>query len=193
MLEANYKIAFGKDFSITPGARYIKQFDNGAGAIGGAAYDGTPTGYKDPNSLNSQMMAARLVAGYKNYKFNLGYTQVNDEADLISPWRGFPTAGYTRSMARYNWVANTKSYRLELQVNANKTGIYKDLFVQTSVLHTDADETKGQYDEDYYYLGFIQNVPSMLELQWRLRLGYADTKKTDGDNLDARFELNYLF
>ncbi|MFA5454409.1 MAG: OprD family outer membrane porin [Sulfurimonas sp.] len=192
MAEANYKINLD-GFSLSPGVRYIKQFDNGAGAIGGAAYDATPTGYKDPNSLDSQMIAARLVGKYKNYTLNLGYSQVFDEADLITPWRGFPTAGYTRSMARYNWVANTKSYRAKLTINGNKTGVYKDVYMQLSALHTDADEAKGYYDENYYYAGFVQNIPSFVDLQWRLRLGYNDTKQVDADSLDARLELNYLF
>jgi hypothetical protein len=199
MAEANYKIPLG-DFSLTPGVRYIKQFDDGAGKIGGASYNGKLAGlsgeaggYDDADSLDSQMIAARLVGGYGLYKLNLGYSQVFDEADLVTPWRGFPTAGYTRSMARYNWMANTKSYRIELQRNANKKGIYTDLFIQASILHTDADEEKGYYDENYYYVGFVQNVPALIDLQWRLRLGYNDTEKPDADSLDGRFELNYLF
>jgi hypothetical protein len=192
MGELNYKMKFD-GFMLSPGVRYIKQFDNGAGSVGGAAYDGTTTGYKDPASLDSQMIAARLVGVYKNLKLNLGYSQVLDEADLVTPWRGFPTAGYTRSMARYNWIANTKSYRAELMINSNQAGAYKDIVTQLSILHTDADESKGQFDENFYYVGFIQNIPSFIDLQWRLRLGYADTKKIDADSLDARLELNYLF
>ncbi len=199
MAEANYKIGMGA-FSLTPGARYIRQFDNGAGAIGGASYSGKLAGhsgeylgYTNADSLDSQMVAARLVGGYGLYKLNLGYTYVFDEADLITPWRGFPTAGYTRSMARYNWMANTKSYRIELTRGGNKKGIYTDLFIQASILHTDADESKGYYDENYYYVGFVQNIPSLVDLQWRLRLGYNDTEKVDADSLDSRFELNYLF
>lgn len=192
MGELNYKIKFD-DFSLSPGVRYIKQFDNGAGVIGGAAYDGSATGYKDPTSLDSQMIAVRLVGLYENLKLNLGYSQVFDEADLVTPWRGFPTAGYTRSMARYNWIANTKSYRAELMINGNQAGAYKDIVTQLSALHTDADESKGQFDENFYYVGFIQNVPSFIDLQWRLRLGYTDTEKTNADSLDARLEFNYLF
>lgn len=192
MLEANYKIPmYGA--SLTPGIRYIKQFDNGAGAIGGAAYDIDVTGYKDPNSLDSQMLALRLVAAHKGYTLNLGFSHVFDEADLVAPWRGFPTAGYTRSMARYNWRANTTSYRIQLTHGANQSGVYKELFTQFSVLHTNADETKKDADETYYYAGFVQNLPMMPQLQWRLRLGYADTEKKDADNFDGRFELNYLF
>ncbi|WP_200764024.1 OprD family outer membrane porin [Nitrosophilus alvini] len=199
MAEANYKIDMGT-YSLTPGVRYIKQFDKGAGKIGGAAYNGSLAGktgaaggYKEADSLDSQMIAARLVTRYQNYKLNIGYTHVFDEADLITPWRGFPTSGYTRSMARYNWQANTKSYRIELVRNANSKGIYKKIFTQFSFLHTDADEKKGYYDENYYYAGFVQNLPGMVNLQWRLRLGYNDTKKPDADSLDARFEINYIF
>ena len=196
MLEANYKINFD-GFSIAPGIRYIKQFDNGAGKVGGASYSKglSATGYKDVDSLEAQMIAARVVTKIQNYKINLGYTNILDEADLITPWRGFPTAGYTRSMARYNWKANTKSYRLELVRNANKKGIYKDVFIQASILYSDFDQDKGQNeDEMYYYIGFIQNIPSMVDMQWRLRLGYVDYIDNDEFNdLDARFEVNYLF
>ena len=193
MLEGNYKVNLTNDFSITSGVRYIKQFDNGAGEVGGAAIDATPSGYKDPTSLNSQMAMARLVAEYKNYKLRFAYSQVMDEADLISPWRGFLTSGYTFSLTRVNWLANQKSAQVELMINANTTGMYKDLYMRFYATHTDADENKGHYDENYYYAGFVQNIPSMQDLQWRLRIGYLDTKKPYADTLDTRLELNYLF
>jgi len=195
MLEGNYQIKMN-GFSLSPGVRYIKQADYGAGVVGGASYTGVTTGYKNSTSLNAQMIAARVVTQLKNYKLNLGYSNVLDQADLITPWRGFPTAGYTRSMARYNWRANTQGYRVELTMNDNKTGVYKDVYVQTSVLYTDADESKKGVDEMYYYLGFIQNLSVLPELQWRLRLGYAQYLQSAAskfNNLDARFELNYLF
>ena len=197
LAELNYSFKLGNNFSITPGLRYIKQFDNGAGAVGGASYINNTTGYKNANSLESQMIAARVVTKIDNYKINLGYSQVFDEGDLIAPWRGFPTAGYTRSMGRYNWRANTKSYRLELVRNANSKGVYKDTFIQASILYTEGDESKvGILDEFYYYIGFVQNLESLSDLQWRLRLGYADYRDSKYDklnNLDARFEINYLF
>lgn len=199
MVEANYKVKMG-DFSVVPGVRYIKQLDGGAGQIGGAAYSGklagetgTSDGYKEADSLDSQMIAARLVGSYDIFSLNLGYSKVFDEADLVTPWRGFPTAGYTRSMLRYNWVANTKSYRAKLMINNNKTGVYEEVMMQLSALHTDADEAKAQFDENYYYAGFTQNLPAMPELQWRFRIGYQDTEQVDASGVDTRFELNYLF
>jgi len=197
MTELNYSFEFTNQFSITPGMRYIKQFDNGAGAVGGASITGDTTGYKDVNSVDTQMVAARVVTTIDNYKINLGFTYILDEADLITPWRGFPTAGYTRSMGRYNWRANTKSYRLEVVRGADLEGVYEDIFIQASVLYTDGDDTKvGINDELFYYIGFVQNIPSLVNLQWRLRVGYCDYVEPtarDLNNLDSRFEINYLF
>ncbi len=99
MGEANYNVKMGS-FSLTPGVRYIKQFDDGAGEIGGAALSGKLVGktgisggYKEADSLESQMVAARLVGAYSIYKLNLGYSEILDEADLVMPWRAFPTDG----------------------------------------------------------------------------------------------------
>jgi hypothetical protein len=197
-VEAHYKVVKKDGYTLTTSVRYIRQFDHGAGAIGGASIDGDVNnaragGYSDPDSLDSQMVAARMVTKYKNYLVNIGYSQVFDEADLVAPWRGFPTGGYTRSMARFNWEANTKSYRVLLKVNPNKKAVFDKTYIETSILHTDADELKGEFDENYYYLGFVQNVPSFQDLQWRFRFGYADTQKPDADNIDSRFEVNYLF
>lgn len=199
MAELNYTFIMGDNFSLTPGLRYIRQFDTGAGAVGGASLTGNTTGYKKPNSLDAQMIAARLVTKINDYKFNLGYSYIFDDADLVTPWRAFPTAGYTRSMITYNWRANTKSYRFEVQKNANSKGIYEDLFIQASILYIDADEKKtGPFVKDkmFYYAGFVQNIPSMPSLQWRLRLGYSqflDSENSDFNFLDGRFEINYLF
>jgi len=196
MGEANYKIAFD-GFSITPGLRYIQQFDNGAGKVGGASlYKIGLNGYKDANSLNAAMLGTRVVARIKDYRINLAYTGVFDQADLVTPWRGFPTAGYTRSMGMYNWRANVKSYRLELVKGANSKGVYTTPFIQTSVLYMDGDKSKAETDSLYYYAGIIQNLPSAPQFQYRLRLGWRDfiSSATPISNyLDSRFELDYLF
>lgn len=196
MGELNYKIKFG-GFTVSPGVRYIKQFDNGAGVIGGASITKKGlSGYEDVTSLNSQMIAARLVARMQDYKINLAYTNILDEADLVTPWRGFPTGGYTRSMGMYNWRANTRSYRLELVKGANKSGIYTTPFIQTSVLYIDGDKDKAETDSMFYYFGIIQNLPSMQDLQYRFRLGYRDfigDSSAVSNYIDSRLEFNYLF
>jgi len=196
MAEANYKLQLN-GFSITPGMRYIKQFDNGAGKIGGASlYKIGLSGYKDANSLDGGMLGARVVTKFDDYKINLAYTGIFDKGDLVTPWRGFPTAGYTRSMGMYNWRANVKSYRLELVKGANDKGIYRTPFIQTSVLYLDGDQSKAETESIFYYAGIIQNIPTMPQLQYRLRLGWRDftgDSSPVSDYLDSRFELNYLF
>jgi len=196
MGEINYKINF-HGFSITPAFRYIQQFDYGAGAVGGASL--TKKGlsaYKNPSSLNAQMIAMRVVAKVDDYKINLGYTNILNKADLVTPWRAFPTAGYTRSMGIYNWRANTKSYRLEIVKGAKNNGIYKSPFIQTSILYIDGDKEKLQNDKLYSYAGIVQNIPSMPELQYRVRLGYMNfigDSSSISDYIDSRLEFNYLF
>ena len=201
MVEANYEMTFG-GLRVIPGARYIKQFDLGAGAVGGASIAGdlnatNQRNYKNYTSLDSQMVAARLVFKYDKYKLNLASTYILDEADLVTPWRGFPTSGYTRSMGRYNWRANTKSYRAEFVRCTSTDGIYNDVYVQASILYQDQDASK--YDgvnlnSFYYYAGFMQNLAALDNAQWRFRLGYQDYVEENGlDNVDARFEINYFF
>ena len=203
MCEADYTLRFS-GFSLTPAIRYIHQFDHGAGDVGGANYLTSDTSnYVDPNSLVSDMIAGRLVLKKAKYNLNLAYTQVLDKADLITPWRGFPTAGYTRSMGVYNWRANTKSYRLQLTYGGNKTGIYTDGFIQGSVLYIDGDQSKDlNYDRVVYYLGYIKNLKSLPQFQYRVRVAYKDYLQTlplssgaqqSLDFVDARLEFNYLF
>jgi hypothetical protein len=200
MGELNYKISMN-GFSITPGFRYIQQFDNGAGKVGGASLSGkvnkiNPAGYKNPDSLDAKMVAARLVGKMKDYKLSLAYTHILDEADLVTPWRGFPTAGYTRSMGMYNWKANVKSYRIELLKGANATGIYKKPFIQTSILYMDGDQEKSETDSIFYYAGIIQNLPAYPEFQYRVRFGFRDfvgDSSAVSDYIDSRLEFNYLF
>ena len=196
MAEVNYKLQLN-GFSITTGLRYIQQFDNGAGKVGGASlYKIGLDGYKDANSLDGGMLGARIVTKFRDYKINLAYTGTFDKADLVTPWRGFPTAGYTRSMGMYNWRANVKSYRLELVKGANAKGIYTTPFIQTSVLYIDGDQSKAETENLFYYAGLIQNLPAMPQLQYRLRLGWRDfigDSSSVSDYLDSRFELNYLF
>lgn len=197
MIEADYSIKASKT-TVTPGVRYIQQFDQGAGAVGGASYTGNSSGYTNPTSLNAQMIAARIITTYKTYRYNLAYTQVLNKADLITPWRGFPTGGYTRSMGIYNWRANTKSVRLELQHNKNSIGDYRNIYLQSSLLYINSDEKKNLTSTDrlFYYLGLMKNFSSLPNFYVKLRLGYAQFLNDNASQfnyLDSRFELNYLF
>lgn len=206
MLEMNYPIRFSH-LTINTGVRYIQQFDNGAGKVGGASLlysyadiDGSQhyykNFYKNPDSLDAKMIAARVATTIQDYKITLAYTNILDEADLVAPWRGFPTAGYTRSMGIYNWRANTKSYRIELIKGAKANYIYTSPFIQTSILYIDGDSSKKATESMFYYFGIAQNIPSFEALQYKLRLGWRDfigDTSYLSDYLDARLEFNYLF
>lgn len=123
--ELNYAINLPADFSLTPGIRYMQLIDNGGGGkIGGANLGGNfglskgvitnTLGYKDVHSLDSSISVARVVLKKGSLKVQVGYSSVADEADIVAPWRGFPTGGYTRAMSQYNWYANTKTSDIEL-------------------------------------------------------------------------------
>jgi len=50
-------------FSLAPGVRYIKQFDDGAGKVGGAAYSGSLAGKRPRESdqpIGSSLTVERL-------------------------------------------------------------------------------------------------------------------------------------
>ncbi|MEJ2414604.1 MAG: OprD family outer membrane porin, partial [Sulfurimonas sp.] len=128
--ELNYAIALGNGYTLTPGVRYMKQMDNGGGKIGGASLSGNITaanaaanGYKNGDSLDSSISMARLTLTKGPLKAQIGYSAVEDAADIVAPWRGFPTGGYTRAMAQYNWRANTKTTAAEVKYNFGKANL----------------------------------------------------------------------
>ncbi len=202
MGEANYHFALTPTTQVIPGIRLVHQFDKGAGIVGGASLKGdvsvnNPAGYTHPDSLDGGMIALRVLIKTDQYKLNLAYTNILDKADLVTPWRGFVTAGYTRSMGVYNWRANTRSYRIEFIKDTNKNGIYVDPFIQTSILYINTDENKNIFEDSIvYYFGIVQNFPSFPQMQYRIRLGYRDfigKANFVSNYADTRFELNYLF
>ncbi|MGZ8546378.1 MAG: OprD family outer membrane porin, partial [Sulfuricurvum sp.] len=56
--EANYKIKLSEAWTLTPGVRYLRQMDDGAGAIGGASLSG-----KAATTANGGSAAGRAVYG----------------------------------------------------------------------------------------------------------------------------------
>jgi len=215
MLELNYKFSFANGYTLSPGVRYVQQFDDGAGSIGGASVTGlagqyatgvgTPdeqaiaggvrSSYSDPDSVDTYMTAARVSLSKGAGSLSLGYTKIADKADFITPWRGFVTSGYTREMARYNWVANTKTYRVRYAYNFAKAGLIEGLRTYASFTVEDYDEDKTtRNDADLYYLGAIKEIKSVPNLSARLRMQYVNEKNEDSVNhSELRMELNYLF
>ncbi len=213
MTESNYKIALPNGWSLTPGLRFMKQIDRGAGRIGGASISGTLAcdktplagdgGYTNPDSVDGKLYAARLVLRKNAGMLLAGYSKITDEADLISPWRSFSTGGYTRSMAQYNWYANNASWMVKAGYDFGKAGIIKGFRACIDYVYMDYDDKKvhlgGNAKTDRYIIhtDMWYLIPFLSDLEAKLRLAYVDAQRTwlgiNPSYAEFRFELNYLF
>jgi len=207
--ELNYKIALGDKLSLTPGIRHMQQFDNGAGEIGGASLNGSlgvdkaPTtnlGYKERFDLDSSVTMARLVLTDGIFKAQVGYSEVADKGDIVAPWRGFPTGGYTRAMAQFNWRANTKSTAVEGSYDFGKAKILDGFSAIARYVIQDFDEDKQaggvQADSNILHIDLIEKFTPTLQAKVRLAFVDADNRvgSVDKDSYNEyRFEINYLF
>jgi hypothetical protein len=202
-IEAHYTIPVG-DYKVIPGARYMKQFDGLDGKLGAVAnLKGNTAGYDDPNSLDSWLVAARIdIKSKAPWKMRLGYSKIADQADIVAPWRGFPTGGFTRAMAQYNWYANTKTWMIRGDYSFDKAGLVPGLSAMFRYAVQDFDDAKPgvQADTNVLHLDAIQKFKSFPGLEARVRIGIASrdaqtgavTKKDPSYN-EYRFEVNYTF
>ena len=213
--ELNYEIPLFCGFSLTPGVRHMYQMDNGGGAIGGASLQGalainqtpnTNLGYKERFSLDGAASMGRLVLQKDNFVAELSYSSIADKADLVAPWRGFPTAGYTRAMGQYNWYANTKSTAFKLFYDFSASNTIPGFTALAGYVQQDFDEAKQlagvQADSNVVHIDLRQEIVEGFDA--KIRIGLVDAKKREdyalnaaGTHRDAyneyRFELNYLF
>jgi len=202
IFEANYKMDIGNGWKLIPGARYIHQMDEGAGKIGGAALSGNTGGYSDPSSVDGSAFMARLQLKKGAGKIMAGYSAIADDADIIAMWRGFPTGGYTRSMAQYNWEADTKSYMIKAAYNLGKAGIVEGLRGSLDYAVMDYDTERAgisKTDRSIIHLDVqktFKNSPN-LELKFRAAMIDADQSVGAAEDYNSyneyRFEVNYLF
>ena len=190
------------EVSIAPGVRYLRQFDDGAGAIGGANLKTDTTGYRDPDSLKATLYAARLDVEGRVWRLRFGYSKTADEGDIVAPWRGFPTGGFTRVMGQYNWYANTKSYMVRADCDFGKAGLVPGLSGTIKYVIQDFDDTKPGVQADTGVLNFdaVEKFPALPALQARIRVAVArgdaqiaPIAKDDPSYTEYRFEMNYLF
>jgi hypothetical protein len=205
--ELNYKIALPAGYSLTPGVRYMQQMDDGGGVIGGASLSGTVNatnasamGYKTGDSLDSSLMMGRLLLEKGPLKFQVAYSAVGDEGDIVAPWRGFPTGGYTRAMAQYNWRANTKTTAVEAKYDFGKANLISGFTMMVRYAMQDFDEAKQaggvQADSDVLHIDLIQQITPALQAKVRVGIVSAEERVAGGDKdsyNEYRFELNYLF
>jgi hypothetical protein len=199
-LEGSYKHFVANNWFTQVAGRYMYQMDNGGGEIGGANLNGKVSnsnagGYTDPDSLASSLMAFKAVVGTKDkiMKFSAGYSQIADKADIVAPWRGFPTGGYTRAMAQYNWRANTTSYMIRADYNFDKADIIDGLKANIRYASMDFDETKGLYDRSIWHLDIIKDCSLLDNFQTKVRFATVDSNNADESYNEYRLEFNYLF
>jgi len=210
VLEAHYKIPlFKTDWVLRPGMRYFYQMDSGGSEIAGDTNSlgilATSNGYSKSmaTSLDSNIMNARLdllIPSNRGF-FRLGYSNVADKADIIAPWRGFPTSGFTRAMGQYNWFANTKTFMFRAVYRVN------DMF-KTSIRYAiqDFDDYKDYVPSDSNIIHIDSWIDITKDLQIKMRYAHVDADnntemihqnsyklKTDWSYNEFRLELNYLF
>lgn len=200
MLQANYRLEVG-DWAVIPALRYMKQFDDGAGAIGGANLKELTDGYVNPESLDASMLAARIDMVQDTLKLRLGYTKVADEGDIVAPWRGFPTAGFTRAMAQYNWNANTTSYMVQLDYEFENMNEFK-VISRFALQDFDDNKIGAQADSKVFTVDFFKGLGGdslYLKSRYAHVSGDKDTvtanglRKLDPSYDELRLEINYLF
>ncbi|MDQ7067823.1 MAG: OprD family outer membrane porin [Sulfurimonas sp.] len=192
--ELNYKIALPSGYSLTPGVRYMHQMDDGGGVIGGATLKGTlagqsgsALGYSNIDSLNSQLAMARLTLKKGPLKVQIAYSQVaGSGADIVAPWRGFPTGGYTRAMAQYNWYAGTKTTCAEVNYDFGKAGLVHGFSALARFAMQDFDEAKQaagvQADSNILHMDLRETITP--DLYAKIRIGLvtaAEIEKVSGN------------
>ncbi len=196
---------------LMPQVRYIRQVDLGGKDVGCkgiaiANLKGKAAGYKNPYSLYGWLLNARIDYRPKEsfWWARLAYSQTGDRADIIDPWRGFPTGGYTRAMAQYNWYANTKSWMGRVVVNLDRTKLVPGLWASLRYEIEDFDDKKPgvQADVRCLNLDLFEKVPNIDGLYVKLRIGVTKGSSTTRDMeghlkedpsfKELRFEINYL-
>ena len=202
VLEAHYTIPIG-GLKVVPGIRYMQQFDKVHATYNVANLKTNHVGYTDPKNLDSNLLALRLDIKTKAFLARFAYSRIADEADIVAPWRGFPTGGFTRAMGQYNWYANTKTYMFRVGYDFGKAKILDGFSVMARYAIQDFDDKKDgvQADSNVIHIDIRQNIGKNLEA--KIRLGFVDADdsirksngsfKTDVSYNEYRFELNYFF
>jgi len=206
VIEAHYKIPFSDSgWAVRPGIREFIQNDDGGGAIVGNsnALGSSLAGY-DPSvlgSLDSSLFNARLDVLMPDKKgfFRLGYSKVADKADIVAPWRGFPTGGFTRAMGQYNWFSNTQTIMLRAVYKFNATW-------KASIRYAmqDFDDNKNvPSDSNVIHIDTWTNFTPDFQMRLRyshvsaddstLKPGSFTEYKKDWSYDEFRLEFNYLF
>lgn len=175
LAEANYAVEAG-DAIITFGGRVIQQYDKGAGAI---IKPKTNDGDTD-QSIDTHLWALRAVTNYGPAKLLLAISHTDKGGDLIAPWRGFLTQGYTRSMTVTDWNADTDAYKVQFDYDFNR--MVPGLSALISYAIYDRNPAKRPYQS--ITNRSFQNGDTT---QWNLDVAYKCTGSLKGLEFLARF------
>lgn len=170
MAEANYALEV-QEVILGFGGRYVQQFDQGAGALIKPMLN---HGDSD-DSVDSSLWALRATADFRASKLLLSLSQTNSNGDMIAPWRGFLTQGYTRSMTITDWNANTKAYKAQFDYDFNEKVAGLNAFVSYSY-----------YDRDPNRTSYVNSSNGDTH-QLNLDLIYSLSRTFRGTELKARF------
>jgi len=204
IIDSKYKINTNS-FMIIPALHYMQQFDNGAGAIGGANLKNNTVAYTNANSLNATLIATRLDIIKDAVSLRLGYSKTADTGDLITPWRAFPTAGYTRVIGQTNWYANTKAYMIRADYDFSKNNILPGIrtMIRYAIQNFDDNKAGVQADNHVFEFNIVKHFKSIPNFRTKLRAAFVNgdtntiaqdnTLKADPAYNELRLEFNYLF
>jgi hypothetical protein len=197
-VESHYTVPLTQEWKLVPGFRYMEQFDELGANYGVANLAADQSGYTNPNSLDTNLLGLRVDLKNSAFLGRIGYTKIADEADILTPWRGFPTGGFSRAMAQYNWYANTETYMLRAGYDFDKAGVLDGFSMMARYAIQDFDDNKPgvQADSDIIHVDMYQNLSRNLQAKVRVGLVDADVKdsgKSDVSYNEYRFELNYFF
>ena len=196
-LEAHYTIPVA-GMKIVPGIRYMEQMDDldATGNVACLKGASKTTGYTNPTSLDSNLLAVRVDFKTKAFLGRIGYSKIADEADIVAPWRGFPTGGFTRAMAQYNWYADTETLMFRAGYDFGKADMIPGFSIMARYAIQDFDEAKTGIaaDSNVIHVDVRQNIGKDMELKFRLGMSDADDKGgKDASYNEYRLELNYFF
>lgn len=203
MFEANYAIEVG-DVIMGFGGRYLRQFDIGAGDIILPQINNNDSN----NKVDGSLWALKTTINLGNSRILLATSHTSDDADIIAPWRGFPTWEYTRSKTQTDWNAGTTAYKAQLDYDWGNYIVGLSTIISYSKY--DRDESKKPYqsmtnrgyangDTDQWNLDIIQKLSGNFEgIELKARFMDQDNKPTlsypkQTSNREMRLEANYRF
>ncbi len=205
MIEGGYKFKLDNGLKIKPAIRYTHQFDDGAGAIGGANLKTNTTGYSNPNSLENAILSSRLDFIYGAGSIRIGYSDVKDGGDIIAPWHAQPTGGYSRQMSGMNWYANTQTTMFRADYDFSKAGLIEGIRIMTRYTIQDFDDNKPgtTADSNIFTFDIVKRFKDNPNLMFKMRTAFVredhkvanidGTFKKDPTYNAVRLEMNYLF